>query len=852
MRYTGNQLKEIRFPVGGIGTGSVSVCGNGLLRDFEIFGRPSKGSAWGFTHFAVRVETASGKVYTRIVCGDETENLSGAFSIASSHSHGYGYGLPSASMNGFTHFRDVVFDGEYPVCTLTFSDPDFPGKVVMTAWNPLIPQDSFNSSLPAAIFHLKYINETAEDVKVLFTFALGCPFASSVNTAYHADGLSALHITNTSVKKDEIGYADLTLMTDGDTFVQRSWFRGGWCDEIVTYMNELAAGVFRDRHYDDERSSIGTLVKTMTAAKGGSAETDFVFAWNVPNAYNYWSPVKDENGKDVTWKHWYATQFDDSIASATYLMKNLQTLWDKTARYREIMYGQTMPEEVIDAAANTLSVLRSSTVMRLEDGSFYGFEGTGPESGSCEGTCTHVWSYAYAMCFLFPDLERSIRDLEYRYQTDENGLMDFRLKLPVGSPMYAFPCFDGQMGSIIKTYREWKLGSGDAWLKGHWDDVKKVLSFAWSGKNPWQWDADGDGVADGRMHHTLDVELFGANGWLEGMYLAALKAAEQMADYLGDTAFRDECAAKFANGYRFMKEHLFNGKYFIQNIDLSDVSVPMHFDEASYPVAMRSCKEFYWNDETKQIKYQIGDGCEIDQLLGLWHGAIVGIGGIFDEAQAKTAAKSIYDNNFKTSMRDHVNPWRLFAINDEPGAVICTYPEGSTQPAIPIPYCQECMNGFEYSLAGTLISLGYLDEGLNIVKGVRSKYAGYNRNPYNEIECGSNYARSMASFALIPLLAGFTFDLPHDTIGFAPKLPGDFGTFFSVGTAWGRFDLTNTSACVTIEAGTLTLSSLGLPLKSKTVQSVIIDGSEVPFTAKGNAVTFARTAITKELTVTFA
>ena len=48
-----------------------------------------------------------------------------------------------------------------------------------------------------------------------------------------------------------------------------------------------------------------------------------------------------------------------------------------------------------------MSVLKSPTVMRLEDGSFYGWEGVHEIQGSCEGTCQHVWNYAYALKVYF-------------------------------------------------------------------------------------------------------------------------------------------------------------------------------------------------------------------------------------------------------------------------------------------------------------------------------------------------------------------------------------------------------------------------------------------------------------------
>ena len=41
--FRGDQLAMVAFPLGGIGTGSISLGGRGQLRDWEIFNRPEKG-----------------------------------------------------------------------------------------------------------------------------------------------------------------------------------------------------------------------------------------------------------------------------------------------------------------------------------------------------------------------------------------------------------------------------------------------------------------------------------------------------------------------------------------------------------------------------------------------------------------------------------------------------------------------------------------------------------------------------------------------------------------------------------------------------------------------------------------
>ena len=275
------------------------------------------------------------------------------------------------------------------------------------------------------------------------------------------------------------------------------------------------------------------------------------------DAYNYWSEETPEVCKP--WRNYYATVFENSVSSALYSLSNYEDFYNKTVQFKNALHNSTLPSAIIDAASSNLSVLKSPTVLRLEDGSFYGWEGVGEESGSCEGTCQHVWNYAYAMCFLFPDLERSIRDVEFKYSTDTDGRMGFRIMLPLGRKMNDFrACVDGQMGAVIKCYREWKISGDNQWLKEKWGDIKKVLEYAWSDKNPDGWDLNKDGVLEGRQHHTLDNELFGRSSWLEGMYLAALKAASEMAEFLGDFDKAKEYSSLFEKGYNWTKDSLFN------------------------------------------------------------------------------------------------------------------------------------------------------------------------------------------------------------------------------------------------------------------------------------------------------
>lgn len=837
MRYKGKYLSEISFPIGGIGTGSIGLAGNGSLIDWEIFNRPNKGSINGYSGFAIKSEFPDGKTVTKMLLGDLTKDLSGKFTRV--RGNGFGFGPDSATLCGFPHFKTVKFDGNFPIATLTFEDSAFPAKVILTAFNPFIPLDADNSSIPAAFFDIK-VKSLYDDVKYTVIFSVNNPFETSKNIKIEHEYYTAIKMLYDGIDKSDKSYGDMTVAVDkADGFYQEYWYRGAWQDKITTFWRDLTDGNLKNRNYTDSgKADMCSVGATETINKSKSKSFRFVLAWNVSNNYNYWSPYTDENGNHITWKNYYATLFKDSADSCFYSLNNWNSLYTKTKDFCKSLHSSTLDKSVIDAISSTISVLKSPTVFRLEDGTFYGFEGVSEQWGSCAGTCTHVWSYAYALCFLFPELERSMRDAEFTYSTEENGMMRFRTVLPLGrkNEFHLF-CLDGQMATVIKIYRDWKITGNSKWLSENWNNITKVLDFAFSESNPHKWDRNKDGVLEGRQHHTLDMELFGPSSWLQGMYLAALKAASEMADFLGDTNKKNEYGELYEKGYKWTKNNLFNGKYFYHKVDLKNKKYTEEFD----------CPN-YWNEEKNEIKYQIGEGSIIDQLLGQWHSNICGLGDIFDKKQRKIALSYMFKNNFKKSFRNFANMWRVFALNDEGGAIMCDYPDDVRKPIIPIPYCEECMTGFEYSFAGLLISEGYIEEGLTVVRAVRDRYDGKKRNPYNEIECGSNYARPMSSFALLPIFSGFEFDLPKKHIGFAPVLSGDFRCFWSLGTGWGDFSKNDNEYKVIIKSGCLELSSFSLGTKN-TVSSVIADGSKIKFSQKGNKIIFDTINIRKSLVI---
>jgi hypothetical protein len=192
-------------------------------------------------------------------------------------------------------------------------------------------------------------------------------------------------------------------------------------------------------------------------------------------------------------------------------------------------------------------------------------------------------------------------------------------------------------------------------------------------------------------------------------------------------------------------------------------------------------------------------------------------------------------------LSEHTNPQRIYALNDEAGLLLCSWPKGG-RPSLPFVYSDEVWCGIEYQVASHLIYEGFIEEGLAIVKGVRDRHDGTRRNPWNEFECGNHYARSMASYGVLLALSGFHYHAAKGEIIFNPRVhTEDFACFFSVDSGWGlyRQQISDNRAKAEIEVryGTLSLRTVALAIDSNTVRAELT-GNAIPATREGNVITF--------------
>ena len=847
--YSNDKTKEISFPLGGIGSGGIGLAGNGHLIDWEIFNHPDKGRYNGYSHFAIKAERDGHVVDARLLQGDYQGSAMGVMAqrdrLSKKHT-GFGCGPNSEMMAGMPHFAKVDFNGEFPFANLSFQDEHFPGEVKLVAWSPFIPDNEDDSSLPLACFEWEITNTSNDNLDYTLSCSLqNMSSESETYNTYHQHGdKHIISLTQSHWDNSDPRFGELAMMTTGGNIsYQEYWFRGSWFDNLSIFWRDFCKpGKLINRQYSTggkAEQDCSTLASHIHIPAGESKRVKFYLSWYMPTTWNYWQKwynketlelvrYEDYNG-EPTWRNYYATQFDSAIHVLNYAFKHAERLREMSQKFHHALHSSSLPPVVLEAISANLAVLKSPTCLRLEDGSFYGWEGNLDNIGSCEGSCVHVWNYAQALAFLFPRLSRSQRDLNQKFNLRSSGSLNFRLMLPLGSAVSDFrACADGQFGEIINIYRDWLICGDKQWLQEKWPAIQKMLAFAWSTENDDLWDPDAQGILTGRQHHTLDMELFGPNPWLTGIYLAALQAGILIAEILGDKEKCQEWEHILNNGLSKIDELFFNGEYYQQKIDLTDKTLLSPYcreHETTWNNDSGNIYDLYWNDELQQIKYQLGDGCHIDQLMGQWLADLCSMQPVFPVKNAKLALNAIWENNFR-SMRDHTNPCRNFALNDEKGTCICAWPD--KQPKIPIPYAEEMMTGFEYQAASQMITYGLLAEGVEMVEAIRERFNGHNRNPWNEFECGSNYARSLASYGLLIAWSGFRFDMGKHAISFNPvdqKLR-EQSYFWSLSGGWGVAQFTPAEFVLTVLGGQLNVQKVGLALH-KNVASVWVGDQQM-------------------------
>lgn len=779
-RYEGRQLDKIAMPLGGIGTGTLSLGGRGDLRDWEVMNTPRKGfvpgGGLGFHPRPSAVlwcQAAKGVPVARLLEGPLGEHQCEGMWGSTAPNHG----LP--------RFARATFNTAYPLAEIELADRQVPVRVALRAFNPFVPGDVPASSWPMASLCYRLENPTRHKVKAAICVSLPnfigvtetgkpCGNRNRYREGRHCRGVV---LESRGVPRQHSGWGTLALTTSAraGASYRTGWADLSWGDSLLEFWEDFGGDGMVEERWSKAEQPMASLAVRVTLQPGETREIPFLLTWHFPNRLAWKGKDPQCCGKEFDQPDWvgnhYTTCFRDAWGVATRAWPELPGLERRTVEFVRAFCASDAPAEIKEAALFNLSTLRSQTCFRTADGRFFGWEGCGDSAGCCQGSCTHVWNYEQGLGFMFGELSRSLAETAFGHCTDERGRMRFRVDLPLDrKPKFQTAAADGQMGAIMRFYRDWQLSGDETFLQTHWPKVRKALEFCWI-KNGW--DGDQDGVMEGCQHNTMDVEYYGPNPQMGTWYLGALRACEEMARYLGEGGFADKCRRLFEAGSRWMDAHLFNGEYYEHHI----VPARSAANVAPELILGMGAKDF------RNPELQLGAGCLIDQLVGQYFAHVCGLGYLLKPANVRRALRSIKRYNWRNGFRTHFNHLRSFAMDDESGLLMATYPRGR-RPRRPFPYCNEVMTGYEYTAAAHMVREGMRTGGRECISAIRARYDGLKRNPFNEAECGYHYARALASWAAYLFWNGFRYSAVSGAMEFAASAkPATW--FWSTGQAWG-------------------------------------------------------------------
>ncbi|MBI4027506.1 MAG: hypothetical protein HY360_21145 [Verrucomicrobia bacterium] len=794
--YTGEHLEHVAFPLGGIGAGMICLEGNGTLSHVSLRHRPEVvAESYLFSALCVKGRQNAARIL---------EGPIPKWKIFNKPDNGGGVIGPVIGVRqGLPHFAVARFQARFPFGVVRLEDEQVPLRVEITGWSPFIPGDADNSSLPVVGLEYRFTNPTRKTAAAVYSFhaanflnipphVTATPRRDAVHQAPHGFTFS---LSPAEGKPWEQGafYAGVDA---SNAVIDCAWFREGWYEAMPFVWQAIAEGrwVKRLPFTEGDPSPGASLYVPFTLKPRGTKTIRLMLAWHVPSSNlrlgEEIAPVPaacscadktpaTPQKPPLTYQPWYAARFSDIDAVSAYWREHYREMREKTATFTRCFYDTTLPDEVVEAAAANLTILKSPTVLRQADGRLWAWEGCGDGSGCCPGSCTHVWNYAQALPHLFPELERGLRETEFFACQDEGGHQSFRASLPIRPSAHKFhAAADGQLGGIIKTFREWRISGDTAWLRRLWPQVRKSLDYCIA-----TWDPRCKGALEEPHHNTYDIEFWGPDGMCCSLYAAALKAAALMGKALNDDVLRYE--SLYGKARTYLEKRLFNGEYFEQRIEWKKLSALSPVAEYEKRTGRPCPPEVAELMEREGPRNQYGKGCLSDGVLGAWLAEMCGLGEILDSSKVEGHLRAVYHNNFRKNLSGHANLFRPgYAVGNEGGLVLCTWPKGG-KPSLPFLYSGEVWTGIEYQVASHLMRTGHVRKGLEIVRACRARYDGTVRNPFNEYECGSWYARALSSYALLQGLTGARYDAVEKTLHLQPSVKGDFRAFLATATGFG-------------------------------------------------------------------
>lgn len=823
--YSGKHLHAIDFPLGGFGAGNVNIAEDGSLLHWTILNQTQAYPDW-------RQNPMPASWFGLQVQSDAKSTASSSALMKTKQNSASKKNTSLPSIDSFT------LKGQYPIANLDYHLPkDMPITVKMEAMSPLIPgsddQNIKDSSLPCAIFAFTLENPTSKPLRARIVMGqhnfvgwngrdkLGAKmkcWGGNVNSPFHEEGGD----DNSQGGEDE----DITIISEGlllssdnhPSNVLEDPTAGTLClaavhskpsttPTLVSVIPQASdeSDLWQQfvQHQDapttrahPSKPSLNTtttscgVVQSVKLAPKAKATVTFILAWHFPNRtlvdstgakqVKAWDKILPTRLGNYYSTHWFP---DSAQQVVEYVANRLSYLVDTTRLYRDVLYRSSLPPELLECAAGRVSVLRSPTMWYTADGIVMGSEG----NGCCPLNCTHVYGYTTLMERLFPTLAQDMRKSDFVRTYDALGHSSAYcggVPMRYGTGGWAI---DGALASVIKTYLVVQQSDPNlVFLKQVWPNVKDQMRRIQK-----YFDTERDGVIRGLQQNTYDTAMAGANTFIGSYFVTSLKALSCMADLMGETDLA-----------KTSKEH---AQLAARNYDA---------------VCWNESYDYYIADVTKNNSHNsYGIGCALDQLCAVGLSSACGFGHVFDPQHEARARQSIlkYNQVTKPPFQDQQHHFH----DGDKGVCLLSYPNGRNADKKWI-YEDLVGSGFTSPFIAGLLLDGKVKAASDVAGNIRQRHDGRTASPWNEPECNTLYARSMAHWNIFDQACGFRYSChPSETpvdrptgvaqggcLSFQPRCSvSDFCCFVILNGGWGEYCQVGTEDSTSNENGVTALSS---------------------------------------------
>ncbi len=853
--YKGAELKHIAMPCGGIGAGQVQITGEG-----EISFTPSVYNQMQEPNGGHGLSTG----YHYLNPPDLQTKIANSFSIVIKQA-GQEPGVFKLSNDDFD---DIRFIGEYPIAQLEYfkTGADLPVKISAEVFSPFVPLDLRSSANPVTVLKYSVTNTSNKPIDVSLvgwlkniTFPMEAD-VNYVNRVEKSPGITGvlfdmqpLGSGDDVARHPQLGGVSLSVLDENAGYSVASVTDDAYLKSLV---NRGGRRKTHQKSHTTNESVGGSISSGVTLGQNETKTITFLISWFFPNAYEHGKRYKQALAEAPGWVgHIYNNWYDNSFEVAKYIASNFNRLYNETRLFRDTYFDNTLPYWLANRITMPVSTLAAGNVSIWQNGRMYAYEGV----GFCQGTCGHVYNFVTAISRLFPALERSVRSMQDFSDKgpysgySKSGRINFRgygVNDPNAIHSYAS---DAQSGYVLKAYREHLMSTNNDFLDSIWDKVKGAIGYQIF-KDGAEIGLEPNGVLEGKQTFW-DPMWYGPNPYNNTLYLAALRAAEEMALVMGEQALAKRYHGIFEKGRQYMNEKMWNGEYYVHlypmgfqgNVGVRNgFSTPQIIDD--------NATRYIENFNQGGPNYYIGKGCDAQQLFGQNWAHQLGLGYILPKENCRIAANSIFRYNWTpdiATVYDYQKPeHRTLAAPGEGAMVNGSWPGGKAQDFENTHDKFNIWTGLEYEASCNMINEGHVKEGLIAIRAIHDRYNALKRNPWNEIEGSDHYSRAMHSWNVLLALSGFKYDGPAGNLGFIPRItPENFKAFFTSAEGWGNISQKimdgQQQQLVEIKWGQLRLNKLKFTLNES------LNSPQVKVTKNGRPVAADHEILGEEILISF-